>query len=416
MAFVSAAKKSPKKSSDKYKRGKHSRRRQTPLIAPGSLAVPIVQRTPVCACDGGCPSCLENLSLGTYFEISKPGDRYEQEADRMADQVLHMPEPKMLRQPEEAADSIYTGSLGLQANPLAQREAEEKGKESLLVKEHPSRTSKVLKARSQPLTESARSFFEPRFSFDFSQVKIHVDTKADTLSRYLNACAFTVGQDIFFRHGEYNFDSLHGREILAHELAHVVQRQGAFSMIQRRVASSYSIIKDNLSYRILDWAITNEDAREVLQILSGLSPESLHATVQQMRRDEILGRLQTNISESDRIMFSELLDRIQGIEQELAGLPDCCKEVLKRIDDEISAAKMGRFFLGASPFIRLLGHVPLVQLQHVLETHWDLLGEAVNATEPILKYKVYQEIALHLLDHTNTPEGRFWKKMEALWR
>jgi hypothetical protein len=61
---------------------------------------------------------------------------------------------------------------------------------------------------------------------DLSGVKVHTDAKADTLSRDLNAEAFTTGQDIFFRQGAYEPGSDSGRELIAHELTHVVQ-QGA---------------------------------------------------------------------------------------------------------------------------------------------------------------------------------------------
>jgi hypothetical protein len=58
-------------------------------------------------------------------------------------------------------------------------------------------------------------------------VRVHHDDHAAALSRAVSARAFTVGNDIFFGAGEYRPDSTSGRELLAHELAHVVQQQGA---------------------------------------------------------------------------------------------------------------------------------------------------------------------------------------------
>jgi hypothetical protein len=58
-------------------------------------------------------------------------------------------------------------------------------------------------------------------------VRVHHDDHAAALSRAVSARAFTVGSDIFFGAGEYQPDSTGGRELLAHELAHVVQQQGA---------------------------------------------------------------------------------------------------------------------------------------------------------------------------------------------
>lgn len=58
-------------------------------------------------------------------------------------------------------------------------------------------------------------------------VRVHHDDHAAALSRAVSARAFTVGHDIFFGAGEYRPESTGGRELLAHELAHVVQQRGA---------------------------------------------------------------------------------------------------------------------------------------------------------------------------------------------
>jgi hypothetical protein len=68
---------------------------------------------------------------------------------------------------------------------------------------------------------------EPVFGADFSQVRVHTDTQANTLNRTLSARAFTTGRDIFFRQGEYRPGSSTGQELIAHELTHVVQQGGA---------------------------------------------------------------------------------------------------------------------------------------------------------------------------------------------
>jgi hypothetical protein len=65
---------------------------------------------------------------------------------------------------------------------------------------------------------------EAAFGADFSGVRIHTGAEADAVGSALNARAFTAGQDIFFREGEYDAGSAVGRELLAHELAHVLQQ------------------------------------------------------------------------------------------------------------------------------------------------------------------------------------------------
>ena len=68
---------------------------------------------------------------------------------------------------------------------------------------------------------------ESSFGADFSGVRIHTDERADGLSRSLSARAFTTGHDVFFRRGEYSPGTSSGHELLAHELTHVVQQNGA---------------------------------------------------------------------------------------------------------------------------------------------------------------------------------------------
>jgi outer membrane protein OmpA-like peptidoglycan-associated protein len=79
----------------------------------------------------------------------------------------------------------------------------------------------------QALDSQAREQMEPAFGTDFSDVRVHTGSEADTLNRAVSARAFTTGRDIFFRDGEYNPGSSDGRELLAHELTHVVQQRGS---------------------------------------------------------------------------------------------------------------------------------------------------------------------------------------------
>jgi hypothetical protein len=62
---------------------------------------------------------------------------------------------------------------------------------------------------------------------DFSQVKVHNDAVSDQLNQSIQARAFTTGQDVFFRGGEYDPGSRGGQELIAHELTHVVQQNGS---------------------------------------------------------------------------------------------------------------------------------------------------------------------------------------------
>jgi hypothetical protein len=86
----------------------------------------------------------------------------------------------------------------------------------------------------QPLDENIRQPMEKAFGcVDFSGVKVHTDGQSDQLNRSIQARAFTTGEDVFFRQGEYNPGSRGGQELIAHELTHVVQQNSG--AVQRKV-------------------------------------------------------------------------------------------------------------------------------------------------------------------------------------
>jgi hypothetical protein len=77
------------------------------------------------------------------------------------------------------------------------------------------------------LSNDTQAFFEPRMQFDFDNVRIHSDNESFQMNRQLSARAFTYGRDIFFGAGQYKPESYDGKRLLAHELTHVVQQNGA---------------------------------------------------------------------------------------------------------------------------------------------------------------------------------------------
>ncbi len=82
-------------------------------------------------------------------------------------------------------------------------------------------------ARGRDLSSPVRSEMEAAFGTGLSDVRVHTDPQADTLSRTVQARAFNFGRDIFFQKGAFEPSSHAGRELLAHELTHVVQQRGA---------------------------------------------------------------------------------------------------------------------------------------------------------------------------------------------
>jgi hypothetical protein len=118
----------------------------------------------------------------------------------------------------------------LQTKPIVQRRIEGGAAGHT---EAPGIVRDVLHSPGQPLDAGTRAFMEPRFGHDFSQVRIHADTKAAESAREVNALAYTVGRDMVFARGQYAQGTSEGRRLLVHELTHVVQQGNTASRLQR---------------------------------------------------------------------------------------------------------------------------------------------------------------------------------------
>lgn len=167
-------------------------------------------------------------TLQGKLTVNEPGDKYEREADRVAEQVMRS---------DGTDPTANTGeSPKLQPN--------ETSSESHTIETETAQQIESLKGSGSPLSSDLRSFFEPRFGYDFSDVRIHTGQQSDEAARSLNASAFTFGTNIAFQSGAYRDGSLTGRQLLAHELSHVVQQTGikkaggwSDEIVQRRVGS-----------------------------------------------------------------------------------------------------------------------------------------------------------------------------------
>lgn len=85
----------------------------------------------------------------------------------------------------------------------------------------------ALRSAGQPLDRATRAALEPRFGYDFSRVRVHTSALAAESAQAIGALAYTSGHDVVFGGGQFAPASRTGRWLLAHELAHVVQQQGA---------------------------------------------------------------------------------------------------------------------------------------------------------------------------------------------
>ncbi len=166
-----------------------------------------------------------NLGLSTELPVSRPEDRQEKDAERMASRVEHYARlgsgnpagmPSDLRPPAAGLRRTAANSVG----------------------------SIVPSNSGQPLEEHTRAALEPLFGAAFSEVRIHTDAAAAQASDRLAAKAFTVGPHISFGAGQYQPRTNRGQQLIAHELTHVVQARdpAANSRVQRDVIETNPVL------------------------------------------------------------------------------------------------------------------------------------------------------------------------------
>jgi Domain of unknown function (DUF4157) len=182
-------------------------------------------------------------NIQTRLKVSQPGDVYEQEADRVAEQIMRTSAL------QEAFASIHIINEEKTNRKCQSCQDEEKEKKIIHRKMFHEGDYKILEDVEQsvgtthvggsPLDGAIRSFMESRFGFDFSDVRVHTDERAAKSANKMNALAYTVGQDIYFGAGQYSATREEGKKLLAHELVHVIQQDNNYN-VQRKHSLSLS--------------------------------------------------------------------------------------------------------------------------------------------------------------------------------
>lgn len=165
------------------------------------------------------------LFLQAKLSMSAANDAYEEEADRVADEVTRMSQPNVQR-----ACSCGGGCpkcQGKQSGQNTRETVQRKPVAADAITEVPELVDEVLHTAGETLTPGARTFFEPRFGHDFGALRVHTGAKAAESAAAINALAYTVGSHIVFGHGQYHPHSARGQRLLAHEMTHVIQQGGA---------------------------------------------------------------------------------------------------------------------------------------------------------------------------------------------
>ena len=242
--------------------------------------------------------------------VGAPGDRYEQEADRVAAQVMRMSIPPdhspQVQRFGEKNNPVQRWSLAQSITPVVQRQVDEHLQMRCMVQRAfpagRNQASGDLESRlnaskggGSALAPEVRAFMEPRFGADFSSVRVHTGGEAVQMNRELGAQAFTHGSDVYFGAGK----SPGNNELTAHELTHVIQQTGSGSSIQCLpiVISSVSqcIQKDDLSeaerVRKLNEdyenAVAAKDWQKSAELLNAFNREDILTRLSKLKRGQI---------------------------------------------------------------------------------------------------------------------------------
>jgi hypothetical protein len=165
----------------------------------------------------GTSACLPR-TVQAKLTIGQTGDQYEQEADRVAEQVMRLPDTSLRVQRKCGCGAACETCESLKLQRQSAAAGMPYGATAPLT------VHEVLRSTGAALDENTRSFFEGRFRQDFGGVRIHTDESAAASARQINARAYTVGHDIVFAPGQYAPGTATGTHLLAHELTHVIQQ------------------------------------------------------------------------------------------------------------------------------------------------------------------------------------------------
>ena len=202
------------------------------------------------------------VGIQAKLTIGEPGDKYEQEADSVAAKVVNQINSPQFQQQEQAVqrqeeleeEELQTKSKITSLQRMEELEEEEELQAKFLQRKEASAgeeasmdlESGINSARGggQPLDTGLQQSMGQAMGADFSGVRVHTDSQSDQLNQSIQARAFTTGQDVFFRQGEYNPGSRGGQELIAHELTHVVQQNGR--TVRRSIEPQITKVERNI--------------------------------------------------------------------------------------------------------------------------------------------------------------------------
>ncbi len=180
------------------------------------------------------------------LKIGQPGDKYEQEADAVADRVMRMNQSETMQmQPIEEEEEVMQK---LRMQPIEEQEEAVQAKSNSVSEISPDLTNQLnsTQGKGNAMPHQTNQFMSSALGSDFSGVKIHTGTESIQMNQHLGARAFTHGNDIYFNNGEFSPDNNEGKRLLAHELTHVAQQNTDLKKSKLQVSNTNHNNDNNL--------------------------------------------------------------------------------------------------------------------------------------------------------------------------
>jgi Domain of unknown function (DUF4157)/OmpA family len=230
------------------------------------------------------------LSTQPKLCINQPGDKYEHEADRVADQVMRStPADTLVRTAPRTGIELMRKPSTSSAS-FDQREA-------------PPLIHDIVSGSGQPLGTGHRAVMESKFGHDFSKVRIHNDEVAHRSADVINARAYTVANHLVFGAGQFAPNTPMGQRLISHELTHVLQQTAGTPSVQRApkdpndVTAAQSKAR-KLSKRIKDHTLVSKEVRAAIVhdmgFYQGLAKaayvKELEAVLQRVGEPQLIGK------------------------------------------------------------------------------------------------------------------------------
>ena len=188
---------------------------------------------------------IKSNKIQAKLKVSQPDDPYEKEADKVAEQVMRMSD---LHEAEiNISDTDLKNKIQTKCDKCKMKPEEEKDEIKINRKLHhqlsfqsnietsDETTNEIYNTiGGKPLDDSIRTFMETKFNHDFSNVRVHDDSKSQQLSKSVNGRAFTYRNKIFLGSNESASD----KKLMAHELTHVIQQNKIHDQTQTKKTSS----------------------------------------------------------------------------------------------------------------------------------------------------------------------------------